>query len=491
MMNRNLLFVIYSADVVDPYGISILSAVARNAGWNVDLAEFNIRTIDWVFQTFRPDLVAYSVMSSYVDDYLKINTYLKRKYTFVSVMGGAHPTYFPEVIEVEGIDYICRGEGDGAFKEFLTEFAEGRNVDNVANFWSKKTRNTMRSLTSDLDSLPMPDRGLIFDRIPIIGQSPYKTFMPSRGCPYACTYCHNAGLVRELRGKGPLVRTCSVARLIAEIRWVQERYPLRFIKFMDDLFAVNTSWLQEFADAYAREIGVPFTCMQRLESITHDRLPLLRRAGCVSVSVSLDSVVARIRNEVLGRRMQLTNDEIRQRFLMIKAHGINILSNVILGVPTSSTQDAIDTIKFYIESRVDFAQATILVPYPRTPIWDYCQKEGYLSRQDKASNYGLFQAMSTLTCFTQKEKEVQWNMMVFFPAMGHWPKLQKCFLWMAMHMKPNSLFAMFYTFLKAYLYNRYIFPAKGCVGSSVPIFLKTLKLEVRRMMGKEEQDITI
>jgi len=489
-MNRNLLFVVYSADVVDPYGISLLGAVAREAGWKVDLAEFSAQTIDGVFERFRPDVVAYSVMSSYVDDYLRINAYLKRKYAFVSMMGGAHPTYFPEVVDVEGIDYICRGEGEAALKEFLQTLAAGGDLEHIENFWSKTTRNQMRMLTADLDSLPMPDRGLVFDRVPIIGQSPYKTFMPSRGCPYACTYCHNGGLVDELRGKGALVRTCGVGRLVAEVKWVKDRYPLGFIKFMDDLFAANTPWLREFAGAYSREIGVPFTCMQRLEFITEERLALLKEAGCVSVSVSLDSVVPRIRNDVLGRRMKLSNDEIKQRFLLIKKYGINVLSNVILGVPTSTTQDAIDTIDFYIAGRVDFAQATILVPYPRTPIWDYCQKEGFLSRQGEAMNYGLFQARSTLTCFSEKEKDLQWNMMVFYPAMAHWPRLRNFFLWVAMHIRPNALFAVFYTFLKAYLYKRYIFPAKGHVGGSLTIFLKTLKLEVRRMMGREEQDLS-
>lgn len=488
-MSNTVLFVVFSPDVVDPYGISLLSAVARRAGWTVELAEFKTSTIDDVFKRVRPAIVAYSVMSSYVEQYLRINAFLKSRYEFTSIMGGAHPTYFPEVVEQEGIDYVCRGEGDMAFEEFLTKFAAGEDTEHIANLWSKTHRNDMRPVLTDLDSLPLPDREMLFDRLPVAAQSPYKTFMPSRGCPYSCSYCHNGAMVAELRGKGPIVRTCGVQHLIAEISAVMAKYPLRFIKFMDDLFAANTSWLREFASAYPRDIGVPFTCCQRLESITPERLALLKQAGCQSISLSLDNIVPRIRNDILGRCMKLSNEDIRKRFLMIKEHGINVLSNVILGVPTSTTQDAVDTIDFYVSGQVDFAQATILVPYPRTPIWEYCKTRGILGEQGETASYGFTQALSTLTCFTRKEKEVQWNFLVFYPAMAHWPKLRRMFLWMALHLRPNPLSAVFFIFVKGYLYAKYIFPAKGAARTSLPVFLKTLRLEVRRMMGKDEQSL--
>jgi len=40
----------------------------------------------------------------------KFNYELKQKLDFVSVFGGPHPTYFPQVVNEPGVDYIVRGE---------------------------------------------------------------------------------------------------------------------------------------------------------------------------------------------------------------------------------------------------------------------------------------------------------------------------------------------------------------------------------------------
>lgn len=490
-MKKNLLFIIHAADVVDAYGIAILGAVARQAGWNVELAEYDAGTIDRVFAAFPPDIVAYSVMSCDASQYLRINAALKQRYAFVSIMGGDHPTDFPEVVDMEGIDYICRGEGELALADFLTRFAAGADLDHIANFSSKRVRNPMRPLIQDLDALPLPDRSLVFDRIPRIGRSPYKTFIPSRGCPYACAYCHNGARIRELRSKGPLVRSMSVTRLIAEIQAVRSRYPLAFIKFMDDIFAPKADWLQAFAETYRREVGIPFTCMQRLEYIQPERLKLLKEAGCVSLSISLDSVDPRIRNDILGRRMSLSNDEIRRRFRMVKEAGLHLMSNVIIGVPTGTAQDAIDAVRFCREAKVDFAHATMLVPHPRTPVWDYCRQHGFLAEQAEPVYSGLMQARSELTCFTDKEKDYLWNLMVLFPALGRWPRLEPALLWLAAHVRPNAAFSIFFMIMKGYLYRRYIFPAPGATAGSIPIFWMTLKLEVRRMMGRHPNPVSV
>lgn len=60
---------------------------------------------------YQTIVVGYSVPTVFCDFYLKLNAGLKKEFSFISIFGGPHPTYFPKVINNEAIDIICRGEG--------------------------------------------------------------------------------------------------------------------------------------------------------------------------------------------------------------------------------------------------------------------------------------------------------------------------------------------------------------------------------------------
>ena len=112
----------------------------------------------------------------------------------------------------------------------------------------------------DLDSLPFPDRALVYERDPIAARSKIKHFLTGRGCPYNCTYCFNHALSEIYRGKGQRFRQRSVDNVIEEVRWVRDHYPLEFVVFVDDTFVLSHEWLAEFAEKYPRQIGRTGPC---------------------------------------------------------------------------------------------------------------------------------------------------------------------------------------------------------------------------------------
>jgi anaerobic magnesium-protoporphyrin IX monomethyl ester cyclase len=101
-----------------------------------------------------------------------------------------------------------------------------------------------------------------------------------------------------------------VVRLVQEIERVKSKYRMDFVKFGDDYFAMKAdSWLEEFAEKYSKRIGIPFNCYLRLDLVTDDMLKLLKKAGCFSVHLGIDSTSMHIRNNVLKRRMNLGNED--------------------------------------------------------------------------------------------------------------------------------------------------------------------------------------
>lgn len=63
-----------------------------------------------ILDEWKPEFVAYSLYTGYHKPLLELNRRLKESLDFISVLGGPHDTFFPEIIYQEGVDLVCRGE---------------------------------------------------------------------------------------------------------------------------------------------------------------------------------------------------------------------------------------------------------------------------------------------------------------------------------------------------------------------------------------------
>ena len=94
--------------IIEPLGVMYLSAAAKAAGHQTDLARIT-DDLEKKVEEFEPDILAYSLMTGDQEFFLDLNQSLKRTYQFLSVFGGPHPTFFPELINQDGVDIVCRG----------------------------------------------------------------------------------------------------------------------------------------------------------------------------------------------------------------------------------------------------------------------------------------------------------------------------------------------------------------------------------------------
>ena len=61
---------------------------------------------------YNPDLIASSTMTGPHKWALKTAKEIKESLSKPIILGGPHPTFFPEIIHEPSIDIICVGEGD-------------------------------------------------------------------------------------------------------------------------------------------------------------------------------------------------------------------------------------------------------------------------------------------------------------------------------------------------------------------------------------------
>lgn len=357
---------------IEPLGLMYLSSIIKNKGHESELV-ITSENLEEKVMGYNPDIIAYSIMTGDQDFYDNINKRLKGKFKFLSMAGGPHPTFFPEFLESSSFDAICVGEGEKAIEELL----DHPNSKQINNFWFKSEgkiiKNEVSPLAEELDSIPFPDRELVF-KYPEIAKGPIKHFIASRGCPFDCTYCFNKSFAEIYENKGKRVRFRSVDNLLEEVKQVINSSPTKVVYFQDDTFILKPSWIAEFSDKYKKRIGLPFHCHTRANLVTEEIGNTLKDAGCYSAHIAAESGNEKIRREVLNRNM--TNEQIYNAVTLLKRKGIRTMLQNILGLPFTSLENDFETLELNIKCQPDYAWASIFQPYPKTGLGEKCVKAG-------------------------------------------------------------------------------------------------------------------
>ncbi|OGS24089.1 MAG: hypothetical protein A2297_05370 [Elusimicrobia bacterium RIFOXYB2_FULL_48_7] len=456
-----------------------ISAVALKEGHQTFLCEINNEDPFKKIEEIKPDIIAYSSSTGESKHYIRLDKEIKAKHPGIfSIMGGPHPTFFPELINDTTFDAIFTGESDGAFSDFLQAYCAGKPLEGIPNVITKKsTPRNLRNLVEDLDSLPIPDYGLMYDNTPM-GKSPLKSFMVSRGCPYKCTYCFNPTWNKMYEGKGKIVRRMSVDKAIENIVKVRERWPLSTVKFYDDIFSYRADeWLEEFAKKYKKEINLPYFILTRCDLLTEDMVKLLKASGCRTISMSIEAGNPDVRNNLLKRNMS-SEDIIRAHRLCDK-YGIYTFTNCIIGLPNTKIEQDIESIDICIKSRVSWSEFLIFYPYPGTVLGDQTINMG-LYTPDYEKMHTSYMYRSELNCFTDKEKNAQQNIAELGAVATTLPFLRNLIVKRLIWLKHNRFYIFMYWLVKMYIIRNKIYVTKTTFKESLRIYWRSLRQEVFR-----------
>ena len=480
-----ILFIFKSENFLAPVGLCMISAIARQEGHETYLCEMNSEDPMERIERLKPDIIAYSSSTGETKHYITLNRRIKERYPKIfTVMGGPHPTFYPQMVHQTTLDAICVGEGEEAFRELLYILSSGRRiVEGIPNIYTpSSTAWTVRNLIENLDSLPVPDYALLYDNTRM-GKLPLKNFITSRGCSYSCTYCFNRAWNEIYRGHGQILRRHSVDYVIEDIRKVKEKWPLSCVKFYDDIFAYRVDdWLEKFSHSYKKHIGLPFFILTRADLLTEDMVKLLKHAGCRTISMSIEAGNPKIRNRMLKRRM--SDEQIIKAHRICEKYGIYTFTNCIVGLPGTSLKDDILSIDLSIKCRVDWAEFVIFYPYPGTELGDRVIDMGmYIPDYDKMHTSYMYS--SSLNCFDDREKSIHRNLSSLGAIAVGLPRLRNLIVNHLVHWPHNRLFTIFFYLIKMYVLRRKIYVTKTSFWESLRIFVRSLKQEIFR---HEQQD---
>jgi anaerobic magnesium-protoporphyrin IX monomethyl ester cyclase len=403
-------------------GIMYISSLLKKAGHVVEVVNADYTEVKKRIEKKAFPVIAYSTPTAYAPYYLELNRRIKQEFSVLSVFGGPHPTYYPEMIDEEGVDGVCVGEGEYPMLELVDHLEHGMPVENIENWWIKKQghvyRNPLRPLIQNLDELPLPDREIYEKEIPHNNWMTYV--MAGRGCPYGCTYCFNHAYRDLYEGKGRYVRRRGVDNVMAELKEIKSRRCYKFIRFFDDIFPLSSEWIQEFAEKY-EEIGIPFSCFARADLVNAAMIKVLKKAGCRTIFIGVEAGNDAVRNQVMKRRM--TRDQIVGASRLIVENGIHLVTGSMLGIPGTSFEADLETVKLNIECRPSWASVTLLQPYHKTEIHEYALGLGLIAKDDLEMNERSVAKISSLRYKDRKQKRHVENLQKFFGIAVQFPVL--------------------------------------------------------------------
>jgi radical SAM superfamily enzyme YgiQ (UPF0313 family) len=180
---------------------------------------------------------------------------------------------------------------------------------------------------------------------------PFSTMLASTGCPYHCYYCTDR--------HAPYL-TRSVENVVAEMEECTATHGIREIAFLDPTFTARESWTLELCRALIdKQLDLTFTIRTRPDNLTREMVQLLAEAGCVRVSLGIESCDM---NVLAASGRQMTVEAIRQSVEWLRDAGIMAFGFFMVG-NKGETHDSLRTTLAEIKRLpLHFAQFFITMP---------------------------------------------------------------------------------------------------------------------------------
>jgi radical SAM superfamily enzyme YgiQ (UPF0313 family) len=349
-----------------PYGLLSLGAQAARAGHEVkvlNLSAFPWKKVEETIAALDADLFGMSCWTANRRGVFYVARLIKEKHPRAHVtIGGPHATPLARecLVHWPEVDTVCVGESERTFLELAERVRARRPMDGLAGAYYRSAGGLVmegppREAIHDLDELACPHD--YFDA---------HVVMTSRGCPWACTFCG----AETTWGRG--FRGHSVPWVLDMIEAALARAPVKMLQIKDDTFTANKKRALEISRGI-RERGLRFlwSCDTRVDVLTEDLLREMRLAGCVRMSLGVESGSDAILSAI---QKKITTKEIEDATRMAKKFGIQVRFYMMLGNRGETVETFQETLAFLDRVKPHQYLFSCLSIYPGTTDFNDAEK---------------------------------------------------------------------------------------------------------------------
>ncbi len=301
----------------------------------------------------------------------QVATEAKKEADPLVIVGGHHITALPNNL-TENMDVAALGEGEQTALEIIQSFRKNCLTLSKIKGVAYKTGNKLvitgkRALIRPLDKIPFPARDLLHI------SSHFVHMLTSRGCPYKCVFCSSSSFWKT-------TRFFSAKYVVDEISAIVAEYKPKRVNFADDLFIADKRRIRKIrqmilAEGLHRE--VEFHCTARANLVNHEVASLLKSMNVRNVSMGLESGSNRILQSLKGNSVSVEQNI--KAIKILKRRGLTVSGSFIIGSPTETEKEIMQTYKFIERSKLDGGEIYVLLPFPGTKVWEYGDQRGQLT----------------------------------------------------------------------------------------------------------------
>jgi len=210
------------------------------------------------------------------------------------------------------------------------------------------------------------------------GSEDMGLMMTSRGCPYNCSYCATSVW-------GKKVRYRSIENVVREIRMVKDRGGCRQFTFKDDCFTLNKNRVIDLCGTLLKErIAINWECNTRINLIDEEILTKMKKAGCNSIKVGIESGSERVLRFI---NKKITLDQCKNAAKLLHKIGIHWTGYFMIGLPSETKEEMCQTLQFMKELRPDYASISVYEPFPGTELFEIGIEKGLVERDRSLEDF--------------------------------------------------------------------------------------------------------
>jgi radical SAM superfamily enzyme YgiQ (UPF0313 family) len=362
-----------------------LAGVARHHGFDCSALpiadeERVVSVLEKVLE-MQPQVVCGTLMTRDILGFRSLFGLIKKHTNAFTAIGGYHATVRPRhVAQWNGVDAIGIGEGERPVLSMLRAVSDGLPVDTIPGLWVRsgdKFTDPIPPADPELDIADLPpwDYSILPD--PTFKGEAGRHFLvtrTSRACPFACTYCTVPAweATNGLRNR-QFVNVRPVKHLCAELAQLRDRYTPTDIEFWDPQFPFATNYLEELAELFPSEVGLPFRVLMHVKTVNQERVDFLAKAGCTQLYFGLESGDAEFRKTVLNKAC--SDDEVLLTVSRVRNAGISPCAFVMWNLPGETREQAERTIELVDRAGFDRVRVNSYIPLPGTVLGDHATLE--------------------------------------------------------------------------------------------------------------------
>jgi len=368
--------------VIPAYAATLLKQKGYKIYWDDAIAE-KIDYSSWLKRIYKrkPNLIVIETKTPVVKKHWQIINQIKKeaKWKPIIILIGDHVTALPEEsIKNSKVDYVLVGGDYDFLLDELITLINQKKAPKDKIFKSKKSH--------DLNSLPIIDRNLTKWQLYAYNNTNYKNkpgsyIMSGRDCWWGkCTFCSWTTLF-----PGKCFRQFSVDHTLKEIENLVYNFGVKEI-FDDSGTLPIGSWLKELCQELIKRglnKKVKIGCNMRFGALSLSEYKLMHQAGFRFVLYGLESANQKTLDFI--NKNEKTSVAL-STLKIAKLAKLEPHVTVMIGYPDETKSDAQKTLnlarKIFKEGLADSLQATILIPYPGTPLFKYCQDKNLLLTTD-------------------------------------------------------------------------------------------------------------